>query len=491
MFSGPPDPETGLRPLKSEVGPEQPIWQKINATFERSMFLLHKFPLVWVAFCNFLMHQPWRITYTRRTFDRAFKSLPITQHANIWDLYLKFAANAGGETCVRIWRRYLKVQPTHSERYIDILLAQKPPKTAEAALVLSTIIEHPEKHAATGKTTYQYWSRLCDLICEYPDVIEFSAQDHMVPSSDMNSLAVRPSILDIEKIMRAGIVRFTDQVGKLWNSLASWWVLRGELERARDVYEEALANVSTVRDFKLVFDAFAQMEEKVLAYEMEAEESDLDAVDIDLRLARFERLLQRRPILLYDVLVRQNPNQVHHWMNRTKLFTKLNDIVYCFNRAVKTVNPKRAQGPLHSLWIDFANMYEKRGDLDNARKVYERAVAVPFVAIDNLATIWCQWAEMELRAEKYQNALDVLGRATAPLSGDMSIKYNDESKSPQQRIFKSIRLWSFYVDLEESVGSVESCKAVYDRILELKIATPQIITNYASFLEEKKFYEDV
>jgi hypothetical protein len=44
--------------------------------------------------------------------------------------------------------------------------------------------------------------------------------------------------------------------------------------------------------------------------------------------------------------------------------------------------------------------------------------------------------------------------------------------------------------LEESLGTVDSTRAVYDRILELKIANPQIIVNYANFLEENKFFED-
>ena len=37
---------------------------------------------------------------------------------------------------------------------------------------------------------------------------------------------------------------------------------------------------------------------------------------------------------------------------------------------------------------------------------------------------------------------------------------------------------------------MESTKAVYDKILEIKIANPQIIVNYANFLEENKFFED-
>lgn len=53
----------------------------------------------------------------------------------------------------------------------------------------------------------------------------------------------------------------------------------------------------------------------------------------------------------------------------------------------------------------------------------------------------------------------------------------------QGRLYRSTKLWSFYTDLEESLGTIESTRAVYDSILDLRIATPQIVLNYALFLE--------
>lgn len=53
----------------------------------------------------------------------------------------------------------------------------------------------------------------------------------------------------------------------------------------------------------------------------------------------------------------------------------------------------------------------------------------------------------------------------------------------QMKVHKSLKLWSFYVDLEESLGTLDSTRAVYERILDLRIATPQIILNYAYLLE--------
>lgn len=59
----------------------------------------------------------------------------------------------------------------------------------------------------------------------------------------------------------------------------------------------------------------------------------------------------------------------------------------------------------------------------------------------------------------------------------------DGNEPVQMKLHKSLRIWAFYVDLEESLGTLESTREVYERILDLRIATPQIIINYALLLE--------
>ncbi|KAI4296975.1 hypothetical protein L6164_036888 [Bauhinia variegata] len=63
-------------------------------------------------------------------------------------------------------------------------------------------------------------------------------------------------------------------------------------------------------------------------------------------------------------------------------------------------------------------------------------------------------------------------------------------KPVQMKLHRSLKLWSFYVDLEESLGTLESTRAIYEQILDLRIATPQIIINYACFLEDHGYFED-
>lgn len=99
----------------------------------------------------------------------------------------------------------------------------------------------------------------------------------------------------------------------------------GLFDRARDIYEEAVQTVTTVRDFTQVFDAYAQFEELSLSRRMEevskiTEPSDNDNIELELRLARFEDLMERRLLLLNSVLLRQNPHNVQEWHKRVQLY---------------------------------------------------------------------------------------------------------------------------------------------------------------------------
>lgn len=85
-------------------------------------------------------------------------------------------------------------------------------------------------------------------------------------------------------------------------------------------------------------------------------------------------------------------------------------------------------------------------------------------------------------------------RGTSPAAFDCAeatlTREHSQKLSSQARLFKSLKLWSFYVDLEESIGTVETTKAVYDKIFELKIANAQVVINFANFLEENEYWEE-
>ncbi|THD26152.1 Pre mRNA splicing factor SYF1 [Fasciola hepatica] len=449
--------------------------EETNNAHERALVTMHKMPRIWTDYLLFLMSQGF-ITRTRRTFDRALKALPVTQHDRIWTFYLRFADKHGSdinETCVRIYRRYVRFAPDDMERFVEFLMRNG--NANEASMKLAEIINDDNFISRQGKSKFQLWQQLCSLLVKNPTKI---------------------SSLKPDPIIRQGIHRYTDQVGLLWNSLADYHIRCGNLPRARDVYAEALATVMTVRDFTQVFDAYAEFEESIAKARMEAltqsEESTAeDELEVELYLARLESLMDQRPLLLNSVLLRQNPHNVADWLKRVELLKPrgAREQISAFMEAITSVDPAKATaGRPSALWIGLARLYEEHHQLDDARVVFEKATGVAFTHVEDLAAIWCEWAEMELRHDRPEEALRLLGKATA--APPRKVDYYDRSEPVQARLHKSLKLWTLYTDLEESLGTFETTKAAYDRMIDLRIATPQIIMNYALFLEELNYFEE-
>ncbi|MCJ1229627.1 pre-mRNA-splicing factor syf1 [Toensbergia leucococca] len=454
-------------------------YNKVNALFERALILLNKMPKIWEMYLSFLMQQPL-VTPTRRTFDRALRALPITQHNRVWALYRPFANSASGETALRIWRRYMQIHPEDSEDFIELLIEMR--QYTETVKKYMDILNNQRFRSKNGKSNFQLWSDMVDLLVTHARVIETG-----------DTVAI-----DVEKIVRSGIEKFVDQRGKLWAGLATYWITKGSFERARDVFEEGIMSVMTVRDFTLVFDSFAEFEESIIGTLMDAAAARSDKgktnedadFDLDIRMMRFEQLMDRRPFLVNDVLLRQNLNNVVEWEKRIALWgDNKQEIVQTYTDAIAAVQPRKAVGKFHELWTNYARFYEDGGDLRNARVIMEKAVKVPFKSVAELAEMWCEWAEMELRNENFDQAVDIMAKATqAPKRS--TVDYFDETLSPQQRVHKSWKLWSFYVDLVESVSTLEETRKVYERIFELRIATPQTVVNFANLLEQNKYFEE-
>ena len=374
----------------------------------------------------------------------------------------------------------MQIHPEDSEDFIELLIEHG--RYTEAAKKYMDILNNPKFRSKNMKSNFQLWSEMVELLVIRAKEIEIGG---MVG-------------LDVEKTIRSGIERFADQRGKLWAGLATYWITKGNFERARDVFEEGITTVMTVRDFTIIFDSYAEFEESIISTLMDAAAAGFDKgkvkedadFDLDIRMMRFEQLMDRRPFLVNDVLLRQNPNNINEWEKRVALWGfNQKEVVQTYTDAIAAVQPRKAVGKFHELWLSYAKFYEEGGDLRTARIITEKAVNVPFKSVAELAEMWCGWAEMELRNENFDRAVNIMSKATqAPKRS--TVDYFDETLSPQQRVHKSWKLWSFYVDLVESVSSLEETKKVYERIFELRIATPQTVVNFANLLEENKYFEE-
>ncbi|XWS19532.1 hypothetical protein CRYUN_Cryun31cG0024000 [Craigia yunnanensis] len=458
-----------------------PQYETLNNTFERALVTMHKMPRIWIMYLLTLTEQKL-INKTRRTFDRALCALPVTQHDRIWEPYLIFVSQKGIpiETSLRVFRRYLKYDPCHIEDFIEFLVNSS--LWQETTERLASVLNDDQFFPIKGKTKHRLWLELCDLLTTH---------------------ATEVSGLNVDAIIRGGIRKLTDEVGRLWTSLADYYIRRNLFEKARGIFEEGMATVVTVRDFSVIFDAYSQFEESMVALKMEnmdlsdeeeeedvVEDEDEEYIRLDIDLCKSKSKFQKK--IFKGSWLNDNPHNVEQWHLRVKLFegnpTKQ---ILTYTEAVRTIDPMKAVGKPHTLWVAFAKLYETYNDLTNARVIFDKAVQVNYKAVDHLASVWAEWAEIELRHKNFKGALELMRRATAEPTVEVKRRVAADGNEPvQMKLHKSLGLWTFYVDLEESLGTLESTRAVYERILDLRIATPQIIINYTFLLEENKYFED-
>ena len=58
-------------------------FEAVNELHEKSLVYMHKMPRIWLDYAKFMAQQGF-ISRTRRLYDRALQSLPVTQHTMIW-----------------------------------------------------------------------------------------------------------------------------------------------------------------------------------------------------------------------------------------------------------------------------------------------------------------------------------------------------------------------------------------------------------------------
>ncbi|KAI9156050.1 pre-mRNA-splicing factor syf1 [Blastocladiella emersonii ATCC 22665] len=466
---------------------------RLHGCYARALLTLHKMPRLWTDYLGVLTKElPHRVGLIREAFDAALRALPTTQHPRVWDLYLPWAEGVGGPLAAHVHKRHLKLEPKQHYAYIKLLLDLGDYNGAATQLMraISTSTD------SGGKSSYDLFDKLCTVAVQHPDAL---------------------TAVSVDDILRAGIRRFPQHAAPFWTALARYWLAAGRIERARNVFEEALRAVVTLRDFTQLFDAYLEVEEQVVAAHLETlgaakkaakrakkagdaaalaaatTARDAAQVDVDLRLTRLDRLMAARPVLVNDVLLRQNPHNVLEWIKRASL-VPAHEVEQTYQRALATVHPKQATGGMDELWTAYAGYHEtQRGDRDAARAVFEHAVkrTTEYKTVGELVNVWTAYADFELRAGNVAAARDLLGRACSiPAAGAATIDFRDTRVPAHRRLCKSLALWSYCVDLEECFGTRDTVVAAYDAMLALKIATPQVVVNYALYLEAHDYYED-
>lgn len=507
---------------------EKQLSQSLIPLWERALVTLHKFPRVWIEYLEYA-HEKSSMdpTRLRRLANRSLEAIPVTQHDKIWPVLLKYyqstTLSAAGttttlrtpvtswipkETKLSLLRRYIQFNPAATKEVADFL-ANDLHHWGEAALLYVELLNQPETVQQN-----ELWMALANICTRHP---------------------VDQVGIDWEALVRGVLAtkKFKEMEGVVWNQLADAWIRRGEFQLARSVYEEALESVSKVRDFTILLDAYLQFEEGLLEAIMATAEDDVDdeaddkddaadgeqkddwdillpsnsselhdsvtkktnMSDLELALARAEDLTARRPILLNRVLLRQNPHDVGEWLKRARLYQEKEELAAAqaaLEEGLRTVLARRAVGGSPSqIVIQLLSLYESdpENGVSRARDLMDRICnqwVYEFKSTDELAECYASWVELELRQEAWDNALDIIRSSVIvpPATEDRPVP------KMVRGLAKSLRLWDLLLDLEESLGTIQTTKDAYSRAIEQRVATPLHILNFASFLTEQKYFEE-
>lgn len=217
-------------------------------------------------------------SHARRTFDRALRTLPPSLHSRVWSVYLLWSESKGGITTARVYRRYLAIDPSITERYTSILLSpdNPQPRPLEAAKLLLGLARKAAKGKYTSpedKSPYQLLGDWLDVVQQYAEdagmgleeAIDDLKQRPVAPEEKMAALPppkngtgplmrlagpVQPveevepydedadpsssRKINVERVVQVdGLNIYKDQAGRLWAGLATYWSKRGEFDKVR------------------------------------------------------------------------------------------------------------------------------------------------------------------------------------------------------------------------------------------------------------------
>ena len=246
-----------------------PHYEEVNKIHEQALIYMLKMPMIWVKYIQFLMEQNL-VTKTRLVLNKSLQMLPITQHKKIWDIYIPWAESLSGchKSKIEIFKRYLKFNSDYKEKFVHYLVGIK--EFNYAIELIIEILNDENFFSKENKSQYYYWIMICQIINNYPELINANKNEKNI---------------NVDKLIRHGIKKYTDEVGNLWVTLANYYIKIGFIDKAREIFEEALEKVLTVRDFSLVFNSYLSFEQEIMKQNIfnrdNDDNNDNDMADID------------------------------------------------------------------------------------------------------------------------------------------------------------------------------------------------------------------
>ena len=98
---------------------------------------------------------------------------------------------------------------------------------------------------------------------------------------------------------------------------------------------------------------------------------------------------------------------------------------------------------------------------------------------------------MHLRHNNIDSAIEIMKHAcNRPNRRGKHAQPQTAKKDEGGSLCNNIRAWSLYIDLLENYSTFEDAKWAYERLIDIKIATPETVLNFTCFLQSNNFFEE-
>ena len=140
--------------------------------------------------------------------------------------------------------------------------------------------------------------------------------------------------------------------------MAEFYLRAGDIEGARNTYEQALKSLDSVKEFSLIFAGYTQLEEEIV--NICADDSD----EAEKAISRLEKLLERREVLLSDVKLKHS--DFIFWTGQQDLFKQIPGSFQLFrsiffDKCIQITNPNivnmRPSEFINALFINSKRLF--------------------------------------------------------------------------------------------------------------------------------------
>lgn len=272
------------------------------------------------------------------------------------------------------------------------------------------------------------------------------------------------------------MTQFNDQKVQLCKIYALDVLSKINFDQMVKFYYLQLSEVSNMKDFGGIFQNFTSIVEAHVGELIESR--DPKAL---YWLEELEKLLKSRDTLANDLKLRINKNKIKFWFERISIAPDQEAKLEVYSQAIITIDINSVSSnetmSFAKLWANYAMEYFNLKDWETCSNLFEIA--------SNMS--WKDTHSKEFILIKYTNAIIDFNKSI--LKGVEFLKgvlEPTQLNSDDDSIHKSIKLWSYYIDLVESLeGSVNECVRLYEKCIQLKIISGVMILNYCQFLISK------